>query len=484
MTAPSAPAPASASSCSSSPVQRPPAAPCKAHGRPHEGLLAHGFGPELQPLLQAGRRRWLLQAGLGGLAGLSLPALLQHSAAASPAGTTASRPVKSVIQIWLSGGPSQLDMWDMKPEMPPEIRGPFQPVSTCVPGVQICEHMPLLAAMLDRYTIVRSMDASSSNHTPITFQAGNPKAQRTEIGRQGGGIPSMGAVAARFRGANQPGMPPYVALADSMVADIYGAGDLGQAFEPLDGVRVNGRFSLPKGVEVPRLADRDQLRRELDRYRRSLDLSEGFRQQDRYTQEAFDLVLGGAAQKAFDISQEPDAVRDRYGRDSLGDKTLLARRLVEAGVTFVTLSDAWGHWDHHGDEVRWGGIVKGLTPMLPLLDRSLAALISDLENRGLLETTLVLVIGEFGRSPVMTKTAGRDHWPAVMSFLMAGSGFSGGRVIGATDRRGGSIQEQPLGPGDLAATVFSHLGIDPASHWTNPAGRPVPLVEQGRPIGS
>jgi hypothetical protein len=267
-----------------------------------------------------------------------------------------------------------------------------------------------------------------------------------------------------------------------MVADIYGAGDLGQPFQPLDGVRVNGRFSLPQGVEVPRLQDRDLLRKELDRYRRSLDLSTGFQQQDRYTQEAFDLVLGGAAQKAFDISQEPDSVRDRYGRDSMGEKTLLARRLVEAGVTFVTLSDAWGHWDHHGDEVQWGGIVKGLTPMLPVLDRGLSALISDLEDRGLLESTLVIVIGEFGRSPVMTKTAGRDHWPAVMSFLMAGGGMPGGRVIGATDRRGGSIQERPLGPGDLAATVFAHLGIPVGSHWTNPAGRPVPLVEQGQSL--
>ena len=151
-------------------------------------------------------------------------------------------------------------------------------------------------------------------------------------------------------------------------------------------------------------------------------------------------------------------------------------------MTFVTLSDAWGHWDHHGDEVRWGGIVKGLTPMLPVLDRGITALVSDLEQRGLLETTLVLILGEFGRSPVMTKTAGRDHWPAVMSFLMAGGGMRGGQVIGATDRRGGAIQETPLGPGDLAATVFQHLGIPAGAHWTNPAGRPVPLVDAGRPI--
>ena len=366
--------------------------------------------------------------------------------------------------------------------MPPEIRGPFKPVSTSVPGIQICEHMPLQAAMMEKFAIVRSMDASASNHTPITFQAANPKAQRTEIGRQGGGYPSMGSVAAKCRGPNQAGMPPFVALANSLVADVYGAGDLGQQYAPVDGMKVDGKFSLPKGVEVPRLQDRDQLRRELDLFRRRTDASVEFQRQDRYTQEAFELVLGGAAQKAFDLSAEPDSVRDRYGRDSFGDKALLARRLVDAGVTFITMSDAWGHWDHHGDEVQWGGIAKGLTPMLPVLDRGLTALIEDLDQRGLLETTLVVVIGEFGRSPVMTKTAGRDHWPSVMSFLMAGGGIKGGRVIGATDRRGGSIQERPLQPGDLAATVFSHLGIDPHSHWINPSGRPVPLVEAGQPI--
>lgn len=442
--------------------------------------LGRLFGPDRNPLVQIGRRRWLLQAGLAGAAGLSLPGLLQSRAQAAQEGT--AKPVRSVIQIWLSGGPSQIDMWDPKPEMPPEIRGPFKPISTSVPGIQICEHLPLQAAMMDKFAIIRSMDAGASNHTPITFQAANPKAQRTEIGRQGGGYPSMGSVAAKFRGANRPGMPPFVALANSMVADIYGAGDIGQQYEPLDGMRVDGKFSLPKGVAVPRLQDRNQLRRELDQFRRQIDNSVNLQQQDRYTQEAFDLVLGGAAQKAFDLSAESDEVRNRYGRDSMGEKALLARRLVEAGVTFVTMSDAWGHWDHHGDEVQWGGIVKGLTPMLPVLDRGVTALINDLDQRGLLETTLVIVIGEFGRSPVMTKTAGRDHWPGVMSLIMAGGGIQGGKVIGATDRRGGSIHERPLGPGDLAATVFSHLGIDPGNHWLNPSGRPVPLVESGQPI--
>ena len=451
------------------------------HAQRHQAAgVARMFGPDSVPLVRVGRRNWMLRAGLAGVAGLSLPALLQ-SRAESKQDRINTR-ATSVIQIWLSGGPSQIDMWDMKPDMPAEIRGPFKPISTSVPGTQICEHMPLQAAMMDKFAILRSMDATASNHTPITFQAANPKAQRTDIGRQGGGYPSMGSVAAKVRGANHPGMPPFVALANSMVADVYGAGDLGQQFAPLDGMRVDGKFSLPKGVEIPRLQDRDQLRRELDLFRRRVDSSVSFQQQDRYTQEAFNLVLGGAAQKAFDLNGEPDEVRDRYGRDSFGDKALLARRLVDAGVTFVTMSDAWGHWDHHGDEVQWGGIVKGLTPMLPVLDRGLTALIDDLDQRGLLETTLVIVIGEFGRSPVMTKTAGRDHWPGVMSFLMAGGGIKGGQVIGATDRRGGSIQERPLSPGDLAATVFSHLGIDPASHWINPSGRPVPLVETGRPI--
>ena len=449
--------------------------------RGHQSARIGGcFGPETNPLIRVGQRRWMLQAGLAGVAGLSLPMLLQSRAEGTQ--EAHNRRATSVIQIWLSGGPSQIDMWDMKPEMPLEIRGPFKPISTSAPGIHICEHMPLQAAMMEKFAIIRSMDASASNHTPITFQAANPKAQRTDIGRQGGGYPSMGSVAAKFRGANNSGMPPFVALANSMVADVYGAGDLGQQYAPLDGMRVDGKFSLPKGVEVPRLQDRDQLRRELDLFRRRVDSSVSFQQQDRYTQEAFNLVLGGAAQKAFDLTGEPAEVRDRYGRDSFGDKALLARRLVDAGVTFVTMSDAWGHWDHHGDEVQWGGIVKGLTPMLPVLDRGLTALIDDLDQRGLLESTLVIVIGEFGRSPVMTKTAGRDHWPGVMSFLMAGGGIKGGQVIGATDRRGGSIQERPLSPGDLAATVFSHLGIDPGSHWTNPAGRPVPLVEIGYPI--
>ncbi len=446
----------------------------------HAAAQACTFGPQSREIMRVGNRRWMLQTGLQGIAGLTLPMVLEARARAASEG----RNVKptAVIQIWLSGGPSQIDTWDMKPEMPENIRGPFQPIATSVPGIQICEHMPLLAKHMDKFTIIRSMDASASNHTPITFQAGNPKAQRTEIGRQGGGYPSMGSVAARFHGPNHAGMPAFVALADSLAADVYGAGDLGQEFEPLDGVRVEGRFSMPKGLNITRLQDREQLRGQFDRFRQQVENSTSFARQDQYTREAFELVLGGRAQRAFDLSQESDSMRNTYGRDSLGEKALLARRLVEAGVTYVTLSDAWGHWDHHGDEVRWGGIAKGLTPMLPVLDRGITALVNDLDDRGLLANTLVLIVGEFGRSPVMTKTAGRDHWPQVMSLLVAGGRSKGGQIIGATDRRGGAIQQRPLGPSDLAATVFQHLGIDPFDHWINPSGRPTPLVEGGQPI--
>ena len=447
-----------------------------AHAVDHQSATAGSpFAPTADSLIRVGSRRWFLQLGMTGAAGLSIPALLQSRADAAKTGR--SKKPTSVIQIWLSGGPSQVDMWDMKPEMPSEIRGPFSPIRTKIPGIDICEHLPKQAAMMDKFALIRSVDASASNHTPITFQACNPKARRVTVGRQGGGYPAMGSVAAKFRGPNQPGMPPFVALADSLRSDVYGAADLGNAYEPLDGMKSRGRFSKPTGISVPRLRDRNRLRTSLDRLKRQSDSARNLSLQERYSKEAYNLVLSGNAERAFDLSKEPAKTRDAYGRDSMGEKALLARRLVEAGVTYVVMSDAWGHWDHHGDEVRWGGIEKGLKPMLPVLDRGVCALVNDLDQRGLLETTLVMVIGEFGRGPVMTKTSGRGHWTPVMSMLLAGGGIKGGQVIGATDRRGGEIKNRPVRPGDLASTVFTHLGIDPSEHWTNPAGRPIPLVE-------
>jgi hypothetical protein len=436
------------------------------------------FAPAGSDLIRVGSRRWFLQTGLAGMGGLSLPGLLN----AADTGA-AGKPKKSVILFWLSGGPSQIDMWDPKPDAPQEIRSPFSTISTAVPGVNFTEHLPLQASIADRLSVIRSVDCRSSNHTPITMQAGNPLARRTNDGKDGGGYPSMGSIAAKFRGANDPDLPGFVGLANSWVSDVYGAGNMGADFEPVKGLELAGKFAMPKGISAPRLQDRDTLRSQFDALRRNVDQHGTLDAFDRSTQKAYEMVVSGKVQKAFDMKQESDETRDLYGRESVGEKALLARRLVESGVTFVLVSGAWGYFDHHGDSVRWGGIEKGLKPLIPRVDRAFYALVTDLEQRGLLDETLVLMMGEFGRSPVINKDAGRDHWTNVMSMVVAGGGLPHGQAIGSTDRRGGAFNSAVVRPQDLAATTFKHLGIDLNSHWVDHSGRPIPIVpEGGRPI--
>jgi hypothetical protein len=440
------------------------------------------LAPAARDLVKVGSRRWFLQLGMAGMAGLSLPDALRLSASA--AGGSTPRDKRAVILIWLSGGPSHLDMWDPKPQAPAEIRGPYQTIPTSVPGIEVCEHLPLQAKLMHKMSIIRSVDCSASNHTPITMQAGNPLARRTDDGNDGGGYPSMGSVAAKFCGANDPRMPAFVGLADSWKADVWGAGQMGQDFEPVKGGELGGRLALPEGVNAPRLTDREELRRQFDRLGRSLDRQASIAQLDRFQQMAFDMVASESVKDAFDISKESDATREAYGRISVGEKALLARRLVEAGVTFVTVSGRWGYFDHHGDNVPpWGGIVKGLTPILPTIDQAMSALISDLDARGLLDSTLVLMMGEFGRTPMLSADGGRGHWTNCMSMLVAGGGMPCGQAIGATDSKGYAVRDARVTPSDLAATVFRHLRIDLNGQWVNPAGRPIPIVaEGGRPI--
>jgi uncharacterized protein (DUF1501 family) len=445
------------------------------HGR---SGVSPWFSPAVGDAIRMGStRRGFLQTGVAGLAGLSVPSLLRSQAVGAGAGKAGGK--TSVILIWLSGGPSHLDMWDPKPDAPSEIRGPFGSIATKLPGVRVCEHLPLTAKLMDRLTLLRSVDCSASNHTPITMQACNPLARRTDDGKDGAGWPSMGSIAARYRGANAPGIPGHVGLADSWVSDMWGAGQLGPAYEPVNGGELAGRLAMTKGLSVERVGDRRELAAALDGWRRHLDTNADLAAADEFTQQAYDLLLTGKAQEAFHLEKESVATRDAYGRDSLGEKTLMARRLVEAGVTFVTVSGAWGYFDHHGDSVRWGGIEKGLKPLLPSVDRTLHALVTDLEQRGLLESTLVLMMGEFGRGPVINKDAGRDHWPRVMSMVMAGGRFRHGQVIGSTDKGGYEIASRRIGPSDLAATVFHHLGIDPGTHWLDHEGRPRPIVTEG-----
>ena len=447
-----------------------------------QGGVLPMFGPASGDVLRVGSsRRGFLQMGLKGMAGLSLPSLLKYQALASAAGQPKRK--TSVILLWLSGGPSHIDMWDPKPEAPREIRGPFKDIPTKVPGIHVCEHLPLTAKLMDKLTLLRSVDCSASNHTPITMQACNPLARRTDDGKDGAGYPSMGSIAAKFRGPNAQGMPGYIALAPSMKADIWGAGNMGRAFEPVNGGDLAANLALPKGLTMDRIKSRHDLLAGFDQLKRSLDGNAAIGDADRYTQQAYDMVVSGEAQRAFNLEEEKPAMRDFYGRTSMGEKALMARRLVEAGVTFVTVSGAWGYFDHHGDEVQWGGIEKGLKPLLPRVDQTLNALVTDLESRGLLDSTLVLMMGEFGRGPVINKNAGRDHWARVMSMVVAGGGMKHGQVIGSTDSKGYDIASRPIAPADIAATVFQHLGIDLKSQWIDLQGRPVPIVTgDGKPM--
>lgn len=452
----------------------------RTHGAQH---LASSQGNPLLPpqgdLLRVGSRRWFLQTGLAGLAGLTLTDVLRVQGSASQT-VSRNRDPRAVILFWLSGGPSQIDTWDPKPDAPAEVRGPYRTTPTSVPGVRFCEHLPLQAQRMHKLTIIRSVDCSASNHTPITMQAGNALARRTNDGKDGGGYPSMGSVAAKFRGPNVPAMPAFVGLADSWKADVWGAGHLGSAFEPVKGDELPGRLTIPSGLNVARLQDRVELRRQFDRLERELDPGQQMGQMDHYADMALDMVVSPAVRRAFDIDREPDRVRDAYGRCSVGEKALLARRLIEAGTTFVLVSGRWGYFDHHGDNVPpWGGIQKGLTPILPTIDQALSALLDDLDARGLLDLTLVLMLGEFGRGPVLTKDGGRGHWLPVMSMLAAGGGARHGQVIGSTDARGGTIRSRKVTPSDLAATVFRHLGIPLDAQWTNPQGRPISIITEG-----
>ena len=455
------------------------------HEAKHErdGILQPARGD----LIQVGStsRRWFLQAGLNGFAGLSMSQILrlqaEARAAGAPRGPNGDR--KSVILLWLSGGLSHIDTWDPKPDATQQVRGPYDTIATAVPGVRFCEHLPRQAAIMDKLTVIRSVDCSASNHTPITMQAGNPLARRTDNGRDGDGYPSMGSIAAKFRGPNGPSLPAFVGLADKWKSDVWGAGNMGNAYHPVEGNSLAGRFELPPGVTLDRLHDRDALRRQMDHFCAEIDQNGKMEHFDHYTRQAVEMVTSGNARQAFDLEKEDPRLRDAYGRDSLGQKTLLARRLVEAGVTFVLVSGAWGYFDHHGDNVVWGGIKKGLTPLLPRIDQALSTLVMDLEQRGILDQTLILMMGEFGRSPVINREAGRDHWTNVMSMVMAGGGLRHGQVIGASDKKGHAILERKVTPQDLAATVFTHLNIDTTAQWIDGQGRPTAILPAGgRPI--
>ena len=464
------------------------------NGRTTEGLVVSG-------------RRGMLKASLAGMAGLSLPDLLRAREIPAPDGRLPNS-AKSVILLWMAGGPSHIDTWDPKPDRPLVNRGPFGVISTKLPGVQFCEHLPKQAAMADKFTIIRSVDAKHSNHEPnMVFQTSNLEAE-PRINPEAEKYPAIASIVAKFHGANHPAMPPSVAFTKSR-SHIAVGGYLGKRYDPFMGYqasklpeydlvggdtgRISGAdmFQLPRGLSQGRLYDRRSLMEEFDSLRSDLDQGGSMLALESYRRQAVEMVSGRRAQNAFDLSQEPAETRERYGKHLWHQQALLARRLVEAGVSFVTLDlsyhTASGTWDNHGDNIPpYGGIERGLKPLLPLFDHLITTLVSDLEERGLLDQVLIIAMGEFGRTPQMGtqgSTDGRNHWPSIMSMCMAGGGLKHGQVIGASEHDGGNIKERPVSPGDLAATIYRHMDVPLDATYIDNRGRPrYVIASTGDPI--
>lgn len=414
-------------------------------------------------------RREFLNVGVLGVGGLTLADLLRLKAAgAVPAGSS----FKAIIMVYLNGGPSHMDMYDLKPDAPVEYRGEFRPMPTNVPGMAICELMPLQAKIADKLAIIRNMRFQQQGHTSPELYSGFLTGNR----------PSIGSVVSKLRADAGiiGGLPPYVALGDAN--HVGSPGFLGTAHKPfLPGSKTAADLTLPRDMTLDKIADRKALLRAFDSIRRELDDPRGsLAGTDTFTAQALEMITTSKARDAFDVAREPEKVRGKYGR---GTEYLLARRLVEAGVPVVTLTpqnhgvpkECNGQWDHHDH------IFKCLRVVLPQLDQSIYALVTDLHERGLDKDVAVVIWGEMGRTPrVGTQrgtVGGRDHWPQSGFALMAGGGLSMGQVIGATDPRGERPKGIPYTPQNVLATLYSVLGIDPVTTLPDHSGRPVYLLD-------
>ncbi len=453
------------------------------------GHFQHAFtflNPREREGLTVSSRRGMLKTGLAGIAGLSLPRLLRARAANSKAGSN-----KAVILLWMTGGPSHIDTWDPKPDAPSEIRGPFGTIPTKLAGVRLAEYYPKQAAMMDKLTLIRSMVCKGSSHQPNqVMQTGNLGAA-PRIKSNGKMWPAMGSIVSKHYGANDPNMPSYVALNVQHPTHIAWGGYLGKEFDPFTTGKTGPDFKLPNGLTMDRLRGRQTLHQQMDTLRSDIDRSGSMEGLDHFSDKAFDLVAGGNAQAAFDLSKENPKTIARYGSHDWCQQALLARRLVEAGSSFVTIDlskhSASGTWDNHGIPGGvYGGITKGLKPLMPVFDQLFTTLVSDLEDRGLLDDTLVVAMGEFGRTPeigTQKSKDGRNHWPVVMSMMMAGGGFNHGQVIGETEKDGGDVKERAVHPSDLAATIYHHFGVPQDTMFDDFSGRPHFAVQEGgKPI--
>jgi len=427
-------------------------------------------------------RRTFLQIGSLALGGLALPQLLQaESSSKSP------RSHKSVIMIFLSGGPPHQDMVDLKPDAPAEIRGEFKPIRTNVPGIDICEHLPLLAKMMDRVAVIRSLVGSEGHHASFQCVTG-----RTQQNQPGGGWPSIGSIVSKIQGVVDPAVPSFVGLSPKMKTPTWAnngqPGFLGRAYAPFQ-PNADGMAGMAlKGMTIEHLHERKTLMAHFDRLRRESDAAGQIAGADEHTRLALNILTSNRLAEALDLDREDPKLRDAYGRGSpepagygdagplLNDSFLAARRLVEAGARVVTLS--YGRWDWHGKP--HGTTFENARHHLPMLDRGLTTLLADLRDRGLDKDVSVVVWGEFGRTPKINKEAGRDHWPQVACALLAGGGMKTGQVIGSTNRNAETAKDRPVHFQEVFATMYHNLGIDLSSATVRDhQGRPHYLVDAG-----
>lgn len=439
-------------------------------------------------------RRALLQAGVLAVGGIGLPEILARRAAAGE-----SQRDTSVILLYLHGGPSQLETYDLKPKAPVEYRSVFAPIATNVPGMEICELFPLQAKIADKFSLVRSLHHEVGIHSDggIVVLTGKVPTILDPTSRSRSEHPDFGSVASKVRGLNTFAIPPYIAMPSQpyMTRPTY-LGLHHSAFEVRDPSSANYRppqLSLSGGRDLKSLDDRRQLLKRFDLYRNVADDHRRLQATDEFRDLAFELLTSPRAATAFDIAQEPPQLRDHYGRHEWGQSCLLARRLAEAGAAVVTLSlnspvsgPEYTNWDDHiMNAGRPGHFGDYMRRRLPFMDQALSALIEDIFARDLDRRIMVVVMGEFGRTPRLSSNAngtGRDHWPQAYTALVSGGGLKMGQVVGATNSKAEFPTERPYTPQDLLATIYRHLGIDIQRTFADLSGRPIHILNEGQPI--
>jgi uncharacterized protein (DUF1501 family) len=421
-------------------------------------------------------RRNLIKAGLAGAVGLSLPDILRLQAESAERGQ--ARRDTAIIYIEMAGGPTQHETYDPKPDAPAEYRGPLNSIDTALPGVQFSQYMTEQAKIADKLAVIRSIHHRSSSHGTSSHLTQTGYYLRDRQNRDND-MPCFGSITSHVRGAHKPGMPAFVSLPREMR---YGrAGWLGKGYNAfVTGRDANSKkFQVPnltlmRGLTAARLGDRRQLLTDFDATRRLIDNKGTVDAIDDFTHQAFDMITGDAARNAFDISREDQKTRERYGMNATGQNVLLARRLVERGVSVATIRT--GSWDDHGK------IADRMKSKGPSFDQAVAGLVTDLYERGLDKKVMLVCMGEFGRTPRINRGAGRDHWGSVMSVLLAGGGLPVGQIIGASDSKGSVPKERPYRPEDVLHTMYAHLGIDPALTFADNSGRPRAVLERRNPI--